>query len=451
MKFKHLFQNLYVLLVVTSMVVFYGCEEVIDVFDRDDDPDTEEFVGGVFAMTNEFNGNNIASYGRNEDGTLSFLGTFPTGGLGAAFDGGEGLDPLISAYALFITDDHSFLLAVNAGSNTVSALRIEDDLSLTVTDQISTQGVGPNSVAYWNGLVYVTNIDEDGSFNGEPDQEGNLIGFSLTEDGKFTDIPGSVRSLEARPSCVQFSPDGEFLAVTFINSGSAALASGSVDEVVVFRVNADGTLSGSPIGSAASTLPGNTENRNLPSAIGFNIVKEGNVNYILITEAREFQADGAPPAFPNLQTGSVSSYQINPDGSLTDVQEDVLAGSSITEGQRTACWIAMSGDQDYFWVSNALEANISTYSFDGSTGTINLIREIEVEGTGPGSDIPAEAFGNTDGWIDCFTSDDNKYLYQLYGLDGTIGVFRIQGSTLTLVEELSGTLPEENTQGIVAF
>jgi len=50
-------------------------------------------------------------------------------------------------------------------------------------------------------------------------------------------------------------------------------------------------------------------------------------------------------------------------------------------------------------------------------------------------------------WI----SEDGQFLYQLYGLDGTIGVYRISGQSLQLIEEVSGSLPENNTQGIVAI
>jgi len=63
----------------------------------------------------------------------------------------------------------------------------------------------------------------------------------------------------------------------------------------------------------------------------------------------------------------------------------------------------------------------------------------------------ADAFQNTDGWIDMWVTPNADYLYQLYGLDGSIGVFAINGSNLTLVQEVSGDLPTTDTQGIVAF
>jgi len=50
-------------------------------------------------------------------------------------------------------------------------------------------------------------------------------------------------------------------------------------------------------------------------------------------------------------------------------------------------------------------------------------------------------------WI----SDDGQYLYQLFGLDGTIGIFRVNGRELQFIGRESGNLPDTNTQGIVAI
>ena len=303
----------------------------------DDDDDARRrfrraVPGGVYAMTNAFDGNEVVAYRRGLDGKLSLLGSFPTGGDGAAFDGGEGLDPLISAYSMLASDDGRFLLVVNAGSNSITAFRINPDASLTRTDVAWTGGVGPNSIAYSDGLVYVSNIDADGEFSGEPDQEGSLPGFRST------------RLLGNRPSAVQFSPDGEFLLVSSINAGSAALASGSNDEVVVYRVRRNGRLSAEPVGAATSTELFNSERRNLPSAIGFEIVERGESQFLVVTEAREFQFDDSPPAFPALQTGSASSWRLEEDGSLTPVSLDVLAGTRLFDGERTVCWIEFSAD-----------------------------------------------------------------------------------------------------------
>jgi len=81
-----------------------------------------------------------------------------------------------------------------------------------------------------------------------------------------------------------------------------------------------------------------------------------------------------------------------------------------------------------------------------------LLDQVAAQGTGATGNTtdPASAFGTTEGWIDMWISDDGQYLYQLYGLEGTVGVYAIDGTELTLLQELTGTLPGNNTQGIVS-
>lgn len=172
---------------------------------------------GVYAATNRTEGNTIVAFRSTEDGTLTPIAEFSTGGLGGTFDAGEGLDPLISEDSV-LNVDNRFLLVVNAGSNTVSSLRINPDLSLTLVNTAPTGGVGPNSIAHSNGLVYVSNVDSDGAFDGPPDQSGNVTGLSLDPDtGELTPIEGSTRQL-GNPIAdadgfidLAISADGEYL------------------------------------------------------------------------------------------------------------------------------------------------------------------------------------------------------------------------------------------------
>ena len=433
----------------------------------DDDETTtgsdSNFAGAVYAMSNgagQVEGtavqgsNSIVAYGRNQDGTLDLIDEFDTGGNGGDFDGGEGLDPLISAYALSKTADNNFLLAVNAGSNTITSFTIQDDFSLEQSNVQTTNGVGPNSIAHIersidgvNGLVYVTNISRpEFADAGEPAQQGSIMGYWLMDDGNLAPIAGSLRELANRPSAVQFSPDGNFLVVASINSGSSALASDDQNEIVVYGVNADGTLSNQILDGATSTLRDNADGRNLPSAIGFQIVGD---NYVVVTEAREFRPDGTPPVFPGLQDGSVSTWRITDAGTLEAINLDIASGENNTG--RTACWIDFNEDESVFFVSNAIEAGLAAYSFDN--GNIQLLDQTAAQGVGATGNTtdPAAAFGTTEGWIDMWISDDGNYLYQLHGYRGTIGVYEVDGENLRFIENVSGNLPQNNVQGIVAI
>lgn len=424
-------------------------------------------AGAVFVMTNEINnsddGNAISAFLRNEDGTLSFNGRYETGGNGSTdFDGGEGLDPLISAYSLINTPDNRFLLSVNAGSSTVSSFRINTDFSLTLidvesTDAAGTGAIGPNSIAYNDGLVYVTNIDSDGSL-GEPIQEGNVTGFTLTETGQLFPIPNSTRELNNRPAAVRFSPNGEHLLISSINAGSNQLESFDEDALVVYGVEESGVLTTTQTDGVTSTLQNNAEGRNLPSAIGFELISRDNSIFAVVTEAREFQVDGTPPVFSELQTGSVSVWELMPEGTLNEVQLDVPA-SSDADNQRTACWITVSPDSQHFWVANALDASITSFEFSGSGGEITRVGDLTFGPNTPTSDFgldlsttPATgAFRESDGFIDLDITDDGRFIYQLFGLTGGIGIYEVNGSELTEVGIYRGNIPTFDTQGIVAI
>ena len=455
--------KLYVSAILACSLFFTSCNDD-DSTGGSDEEQAPAFVGAVYAMTNgagQVEGSNVqgpnvvVAYGRSADGSLTPIGPNPTGGNGGDYDGNEGLDPLISAYALTKTPDNTSLLAVNAGSNTISAFNILDDYSLELAgDPQPTGAIGPNSIAFSErdadgvkGLVYVSNISRSELLElGEPGQQGTVTGYWLLDDGTLSPIAGSTRDLANRPSAVQISPDGQWLVVSSINSGAAALDSGSEDEVVVYNIGADGLLSDAPWGAATSTLRDNELGRNLPSAIGFQIVGD---NYLVVTEAREFQPDGTPPAFPALQDGSVSTWQIQADGSLTAISTDIASGENNTG--RTACWLDFTADGNTFFVSNAIEAGLASYSFDN--GAVTLLDQTAATGTGAtgNTDDPAAAFGTTEGWIDMWITDDGQYLYQLFGLDGTIGIYEINGQSLTEIGRESGNLPDTNTQGIVAI
>jgi len=426
-----------------------------------------QFLGAVYTATNALDGNEIAAFGRNADGTLSFINNFATGGLGSTeFDGGEGLDPLISADSLITTDDQRFLLAVNAGSDSITSFRINSNFSLTQVNTVSSGGIGPNSLAYNNGRVFVSNIDRDGlalgdanTPRGEPNDEGNITGFTLDGNGFLTSIADSTINLDNRPADLGFSSDGNRLIVSSITAGSAALpGANSANSISVFDVNSNGTVGGL-VGSAIGTPRGNAAGRNLNSAIDFDVTTVGGNEFIVVTEAREFNSEGGPPALPALQAGSVSVYELNDDGSLTVTTDDFALGDPTgspfdADNQLTSCWIDFGPDGATFYVSNAINSTISSFTLN-EDGTLELIETTAASGisgfengdtTGPG------VFGTTDGFIDLDVSDDGEYLYQLEGLSGNIGVYAVDldDASLTLIQEVTGFLPTFDTQGIVS-
>ena len=464
------------LILASAMMVSCGDDDDSSSSNTGGDAPAAQAVGGVYIMTNgdgQVAGNNvqgansIVSYARLADGSLTSEAITATGGNGGDFDGGEGLDPLISAYAITKTDDNAFVLAVNAGSNSISALPVNDDFTLGTAVTESTSAIGPNSIDVHmapesmtgvHSLVLVTNVTRAEFLDfGEPRHRGTLDAFWLLDDGTLTPAGASV-DLDNRPSAVHISPDGAFAIVTSINAGAAGLdvgatdnlgagstAVGNQDEITLFSIT-DGALA--RLDGATSTSRGNSDERNLPSAIGAQIVTgtDGSF-YAVVTEAREFRYQGLPPIFPGLQSGSVSTWRIN-GSTLDPVALDVTAGP---EGSgRTACWLDFNEDNSLFYVSNAIEASVATYSFDN--GLIELVEANSANGLGVGGIAQGEdAFAVTEGWIDLWVADG--FLYQLHGLEGVVSVWDTNnGTNFSLVEEVSSDdIPVNNTQGIVAF
>ena len=421
--------------------------------------------GAVYVQTNALDGNEVAAFGRNLDGTIFHIGDYATGGLGSTeFDGGEGLDPLISADSVIAVKNEQFLVTVNAGSDTVTSFRIEPDFSLTKITTIASGGVGPNSLAYNGGRLFVSNIDRDGfalgdpnTPRGEPNDEGNITGFFMNDLGVLTPLANSTINLDNRPADLDFSADGSRLIVTSITAGSAALPGpNAANSVAVYDVAADGSVGGM-VGSATGTQVGNAAGRNLASAIDFDVTVVKGREFVVVTEAREFNSAGGPPALPALQAGSVSVYELMSDGSLVSTVDDFSIGDPAGSpfdpaNQLTTCWIDFAPDGQTFFASNAINATLSSL-YVTEEGGLNLLEATAaagVSGFSTGGTTGPEVFGTTDGFIDLDVSEDGRYLYQLEGLNGAISVFAIEGGSLTLIQELTGYLPEVDTQGLVA-
>jgi len=86
--------------------------------------DGSSAAGAVFVMTNAAGANEILTYKRGTDGSLREGRSFQTGGRGS----GGTTDPLGSQGSLTLSQDHSLLFAVNAGSGDISVFRIHGRL-----------------------------------------------------------------------------------------------------------------------------------------------------------------------------------------------------------------------------------------------------------------------------------------------------------------------------------
>ena len=90
--------------------------------------------GSVYSLTNAAAGNAVLVFDRAADGTLTAVGTVPTGGLGT----GAGLG---SQNALVLSENGRRLFAVNAGDNTISGFKVTNSGLDQIGGPVSSGGV----------------------------------------------------------------------------------------------------------------------------------------------------------------------------------------------------------------------------------------------------------------------------------------------------------------------
>src|SRR4029079_6699552 len=121
--------------------------------------------GVVFVQTNQPAGHAIAVYDRGRNGLLTRAGTYATGGAGGTAAPGTESDRLASQDSLKLADRGRVLIAVNAGSDTVTSFRVRGD-RLRRASVVDSGGAFPASVAVHGRLVYVLNAGGTGIVQG---------------------------------------------------------------------------------------------------------------------------------------------------------------------------------------------------------------------------------------------------------------------------------------------
>lgn len=285
----------------------------------------------------------------------------------------DGIDPLASAYGLWRSWDNRNVLIANAGDGTVSSLRVQDDLSLELVNVVEAGDIKPNGIASYEDIVYVVSMGK----KVEDPSEGNIKGYRIDDKGYLTPIPDSVRALTGRPASVEFTPDGKYLLVVEITTGvvhSYALGEdGLLSDQPVSSIDSPQASAerffALPIGT--KIIPGQdgnnillvTETRFIDSEHQFNPVSEENKKKYPFL-----------PLFEG-QSGSMTSYNVDENGRLTIISPDVIAGTGYWGGQQAVCWVTASEDGKFAWTTNPLTSSISTYQVN-EDGSIELSEEI---------------------------------------------------------------------------
>lgn len=408
-----------------------------------------EIIESIYIATNKTDSNTLVGFARMTDGSMKTLGEFKSGGKGTGnieiFDWGfdethplkDGIDPLISGYGVFKSKNNKNIFVVNAGDGTISSFNVMADRTLKLADTKVAGDVHPLSIASHGNMVYVASAGT--STTPTPPFTGNLMGYKVDTKGVLTPIAESKRDLKARPSCVAFTPDGKFLVVNELVTGL----------VKVYGVMPDGSLSKDPISMIA--CPHDVANgRWLAIPVGFDIVKKGNKNIVLVSEARFLDNKGMlreekdkVPQSPlySWQTGSTSSFVIDASGKISLMSGDVYTGKEMEGGQIANCWVEASQDGNTLWAANALSSSITSYNV-GDDGSLTLKNETAYK-------EPSEMLF----YSDLHLSDDGKYIYQLIGNKGAGVMFKIlpNGNLTKMNDFSSNSLPQVGTYGMIVL
>jgi 6-phosphogluconolactonase len=356
-------------------------------------PHASRVVGHVYVNDNTAPVNTVAGFDRHADGTLTAMrgSPFVVGGSGTGH-------PDASQGSLQQSADGRYLLAVDAGSNQISVLRIKPDGSLrpAAKSPVSSGGVAPVSIGVHRNLVYVANAGPGASLG-----DTNYTGFRLDAGGHLRPIPNSTYVLpnNSKPGQVLFSGDGTRVAGTRI-------ATSKIDSFTVGHGGRLTPAAGSPYDAQAFSPAqgwGQLGSEFSPT----------NPDELFVSDAHT-AAGGA--AFPGL----VSSFTDAADGTLTPV------GAPVANDGGAACWIEISHDGSFLFVVNTASASISSYSI-GAGGPLTFLHS-----TGPG-----EIGGGAE---DARLSPDGSTLWVVEsGADAVTG-FTVAGGTLTPLTAADGPL-----------
>lgn len=348
-------------------------------------------VGHAYVNGNTVGANTVDVLDRHADGSLT-----PTAGSPVSI-GGAGLGAgLGSQGAIEASPDGRFLLAVDAGSNEISVLRIGTDGSPTlVGTPVWSGGVEPVSVAISpDGIVYVANVGNGGS---------DYAGFRLNPTGKLIAIPQSTVAV----------PEGSAVGDVLFNSTGDRLV-GTRDATSLidsFTVGADGRLTaaaGSPF-AAQSLGPIGSEFR--PT----------NPSQLFVSNAHAGAGQG-----------SVSAFQDSRDGVLTSIGD-----SPFRDNQTAACWVEITHDGRYLFAVNTASASVSSYGIN-TDGSLTL--------------LATTAFNNGAGAVDARLSPDGTTLSVTGGSSHVVSTFAVEGGNLTELPGSPVALPADGSpMGLVVL
>jgi 6-phosphogluconolactonase len=339
------------------------------------DDDDEWNTGHVYTLSNEVSGNRVMDYTRSATGQLTFSAAYASGGNGTGGGLGNQGAVVLANNNNGEEDDDNVLLAVNAGSNSVSSFKINRN-GLRIRSTVNSGGMRPVSIAQYGNLVYVLNAGGD----------GNISGFYLN-GSRLYPIANSTKPLSSTASGaaqVSFTNYGRVLVVT----------EKATNKIITYTVNNNGTPGMMHSITSASATP-----------FGFAVGRNGQ---IFVSEA----VGGAANA------SNVSSYKVQGNGEIS------LITGPVATNQSAACWVVLTGNKKYAYTTNT------------ASGTLSLFNTTFNGGLSLSASVAATSQA---GPIDAAISNNSRFLYVLNnGAHSISGYAVANDGSLTSVQTLAG-------------
>jgi 6-phosphogluconolactonase (cycloisomerase 2 family) len=305
----------------------------------------------VYVESNRADHNSVLAF-RNNNGTLSFFGEFPTNGKGV-FDLSLKLGPFDSDQNVMTNAEGTVLYAVNSGSDTISAFRVfaNGALSPLPGSPFASGGTNPVSIGISRDTLAVVNKAMDPS---RPQlNQPNYTSFSLAADG----------SIENGPLSTNLAPIGSSPSQADVSSGrrlvfDAQFLGGHLQS---FLVDHDGSLIPEDF-KTVNTSAG-------PQPLGL----------------------WTHPAKPILYAGLTSSsklavFTFNSTGHLNFVRSVPNSGKAI-------CWIRSNATGTRLYTANTGDSSISVYDSTSPLHPVE-IEHLKLKGVGNPLQLTVDPRGN---------------------------------------------------------
>lgn len=339
-------------------------------------------VGHVYLDDNTAGGNTVAGFDRHADGSLTAEAGSPFAAGGAGTGSG-----LASQGAIQISPDGRFVIAIDAGSEQISVLRIEPGgaLSLVRDGVVSSGGALPVSIAVHDDLVYVANAGAVGT---------SYSGFRLRPDGRLRPIPRATVTLPpgSQPGDVLFNGDGTRLVGTRVGTS----------EIDSFTVDSHGRLIAAP----GSPFPAQGLG---PFGSEFRPTEP---DQLFVSNAHNGGGDG-----------TVSAFRDGAGGTLTPI-----GSSPFPDLQTAPCWVEISPDGRFLFTVNTAAGTISRYAI-ARGGTLTLLGSTPVSGAGGV------------GAVDARLSPNGRWLFVDESAAHAVGTFTVDDGNLAELPGSPTTLP----------